>query len=81
MEDTLGVKYSKMKKDLIIVLILVIMEDTLGEIVNVESVLIYSLNPCYNGRYSRRVSKFTKEECDMGLNPCYNGRYSRRTMI
>ena len=37
------------------VLILVLMEDTLGGIKAVEDLDLYeSLNPCSNGRYSRR---------------------------
>ena len=39
---------------------------------------IVSLNPCSNGRYSRRLGgKITPIEYK-SLNPCSNGRYSRR---
>ena len=56
MEDTLGddLEYANYKT--LEVLILVLMEDTLGE-TNLF-VLIFqlaSLNPCFNGRYSRRT--------------------------
>ena len=37
------------------VLILVLMEDTLGDTFNsITEILKTSLNPCFNGRYSRR---------------------------
>jgi len=35
------------------------------------------LNPCFNGRYSRRIETLEKGDVFMGLNPCFNGRYSR----
>ena len=55
MEDSLGVllKFSYVSKEEL-VLILVLMEDTLG--VGIVSDLSYEnigLNPCFNGRYSR----------------------------
>ena len=37
------------------VLILVLMEDTLGDMEKLKTRYDYSLNPCSNGRYSRRV--------------------------
>ena len=37
-----------------------------------------SLNPCFNGRYSRRKQKhYTMKKGNLSLNPCFNGRYSR----
>ena len=35
------------------------------------------LNPCFNGRYSRRSSSEIILNIDTSLNPCFNGRYSR----
>ena len=55
MEDTLGVllKFSYVSKEEL-VLILVLMEDTLGGgIVSDLSDENRGLNPCFNGRYSR----------------------------
>ena len=54
MEDTLRVIIKMEKKQVIEVLILVLMEDTLR-----VNLLIYnqngkSLSPCFNGRYSQR---------------------------
>ena len=37
-----------------VVLILVLMEDTLGEFGTISQVATNRLNPCSNGRYSRR---------------------------
>ena len=34
------------------------------------------LNPCLNGRWSMRRSKFVPQEKTEGLNPCLNGRWS-----
>ena len=43
------------------VLILVLMEDTLGVIqFLIKMLLASSLNPCFNGRYSRRIINFQK---------------------
>ena len=55
MEDTLGVNKKTEEHSFIEVLILVLMEDTLGvqkpnKVENQDG-----LNPCSNGRYSRRV--------------------------
>ena len=55
MEDTLGAIVEKESSSSSSVLILVLMEDTLG--VNSEPTkqsLCHCLNPCFNGRYSRR---------------------------
>ena len=44
------------------VLILVLMEDTLGvskKVMNIKKTK--SLNPCFNGRYSRRYNEFTSK--------------------
>ena len=38
----------------------------------------YSLNPCFNGRYSLRTTSVGKKQPTVGLNPCFNGRYSLR---
>ena len=80
MEDTLGALcLCVRRKDRKSVLILVLMEDTLGDIGTAEKGKEVSLNPCSNGRYSRRLENnpnYTKRIC---LNPCSNGRYSRRS--
>ena len=38
----------------------------------------YSLNPCFNGRYSQSFGIIIKHSERRGLNPCFNGRYSQR---
>ena len=54
MEDTLGALcLCVRRKDRKSVLILVLMEDTLGDIGTAEKGKEVSLNPCSNGRYSR----------------------------
>ena len=61
----------------IIVLILVLMEDTHWEIVTSRTVTLNCLNPCFNGRYSLRFNTFLICELNKDcLNPCFNGRYS-----
>ena len=56
MEDTLGGLLGSSAGYVGYVLILVLMEDTLGEEQTPTSVGDkLSLNPCFNGRYSRRV--------------------------
>ena len=56
MEDTLGVFLSVATQPIFSVLILVLMEDTLGGAKKFARVLrLSSLNPCSNGRYSRSV--------------------------
>ena len=77
MEDTLRERTNN-KKIIWEVLILVVMEDTLREmLLNLILLEILSLNPCFNGRYSQREKKiriFIMPSC---LNPCSNGRYSQ----
>ncbi len=54
MEDTLGEVFNQLVSFLKDVLILVLMEDTLGEKVLIKKSQDFtSLNPCFNGRYSR----------------------------
>ena len=61
------------------VLILVLMEDTLREEeTTVGRLLIRSLNPCSNGRYSQRKTRADGNGKIICLNPCSNGRYSQR---
>ena len=78
MEDTLGGIVRNPKNNNLFVLILVLMEDTLGGIIIKHSERRGSLNPCFNGRYSRRKITFPVWNIEMSLNPCFNGRYSRR---
>ena len=55
MEDTLGAPHKTVSVLKAFVLILVLMEDTLGEKDHFNfSGNIHGLNPCSNGRYSRR---------------------------
>ena len=60
------------------ILILVLMEDTLRELLAYPQLGHQSLNPYFNGRYSQRIGQITvkkwKKKC---LNPCFNGRYSQ----
>ena len=62
MEDTLGVRLLAMIPTLCVgVLILVLMEDTLGGLAEHRyTPVIFGLNPCFNGRYSRRISNLKK---------------------
>ncbi len=55
------------------------MEDTLGAIIlHIATSIRTSLNPCFNGRYSRRLKcAWANIKLKAGLNPCFNGRYSR----
>ena len=59
MEDTLGGRKGTLESWKICVLILVLMEDTLGATLlrtaNFSSRI--GLNPCFNGRYSRRINR------------------------
>ena len=59
-----------------IVLILIIMEDTHGEVSWPTMQEPTSLNPYYNGRYSWRRTGRIVSATGEGLNPYYNGRYS-----
>jgi len=36
----------------------------------------FSLNPCFNGRYSLSTEGDRSDADAIGLNPCFNGRYS-----
>ena len=62
------------------VLILVLMEDGLGQ----ESVKRFfpstSLNPCFNGRWSR-TNEVRQQQRRFRLNPCFNGRWSRTHLL
>ena len=78
MEDTLGDVIESLIKAGAKVLILVLMEDTLGvEHDTIINHIVNGLNPCFNGRYSRRVSLIILKNLSVSLNPCFNGRYSR----
>ncbi len=54
------------------------MEDTLGDNFGKEIKDGAGLNPCSNGRYSRRINNPMSAQLVLSLNPCSNGRYSRR---
>ena len=54
MEDTLRVKTKSVMYLLIMVLILVLMEDTLRAVALYVLITTSGLNPCFNGRYSQR---------------------------
>ena len=80
MEDTLREMVKAESNENVVVLILVLMEDTLrvSPILN-RIVLTTCLNPCFNGRYSqRRPIIWIVTSLIDGLNPCFNGRYSQR---
>ena len=63
------------------VLILVLMEDTLRDLMKNGAKSVKSLNPCFNGRYSQRILQtFLRHEVE-SLNPCFNGRYSQRVRV
>ena len=55
------------------------MEDTLREFkMKPYKALTSCLNPCYNGRYSKRFMANDQDLLlSLSLNPCYNGRYSK----
>ena len=55
MEDTLGDISELANANNLEVLILVLMEDTLGAIIYLLALFVLRLNPCFNGRYSRRL--------------------------
>ena len=57
------------------------MEDTLGEQAECISVLSTCLNPCSNGRYSRRSDVVLECVEGGGLNPCSNGKFSRSPCV
>ena len=82
MEDTLGGDiFHNLKVTVPVVLILVLMEDTLGELENIFQKMLISLDPCSNGRYSRSTCNRLSYCCSLCLDPCSNGRYSRRAAI
>ena len=58
MEDTLGGVNSLTENAKEAVLILVLMEDTLGDYIYVHEFEYVGLNPCFNGRYSRRAKTY-----------------------
>ena len=62
MEDTLWERRMFSKVWLRQVLILVLMEDTLWAIHFINHLIIYSLNPCFNGRYSLSPKYFENED-------------------
>ena len=84
MEDTLRATIKRGSGCFLIVLILVLMEDTLRdkEVGYLQGNKIEGLNPCFNGRYSQR---YDIEKTDtirwFSLNPCFNGRYSQRHCV
>ena len=58
------------------------MEDTLGDLVFDMIVEVqWGLNPCFNGRYSRRLLQAFNSLKLVCLNPYSNGRYSRRDWV
>ena len=79
MEDTLrGIHIFCRIYFLLIVLILVLMEDTLRVILKAAILnSVQCLNPCFNGRYSQRVTLTKMKKKQGSLNPCFNGRYSQ----
>ena len=81
MEDTLGALFLSVGYLYGLVLILVLMEDTLGETRTELKSLRGSLNPCSNGRYSRSLQLWRQQKEITSLNPCSNGRYSRSGKI
>ena len=62
------------------VLILVLMEDGLGDHkISKRSTQLSSLNPCFNGGWSRRAATTAATTAiPDSLNPCFNGGWSRR---
>ena len=55
------------------------MEDGLRDVVSnvAKECGYYSLNPCFNGRWSASFLKTVATlQNDNGLNPCFNGRWS-----
>ena len=78
MKDTLRVMRVCLICRVQCVLILVVMEDTLRVTLIFNQKLLSRLNPCFNGRYSQRVTAFGGWLDSESLNPCCNGRYSQR---
>ena len=78
MEDTLRAARSGNQTYSVIVLILVLMEDTLRVTFFEGISRTECLNPCFNGRYSQSILlNLQKETSGLCLNPCFNGRYSQ----
>ena len=67
-------------EQLFFVLILVLVEDGLGDLVSSSNRRrLICLNPCFSGGWSRRSPKhFLRLEDKYGLNPCFSGGWSRR---
>ena len=66
----------------IAVLILVLMEDTLRDLMKNGAKSVKSLNPCFNGRYSQSMKYIIRILAMIpSLNPCFNGRYSQRWIV
>ena len=59
------------------------MEDTLRDKPVRGYVSQDGLNPCFNGRYSQRLSEIQRTTiCSSPcLNPCFNGRYSQSRIV
>ena len=60
------------------VLILVLVEHTLGAEEIGSLTALKCLNPCFSGTYSRSVAAEAARTAQAGLNPCFSGTYSRR---
>ena len=63
------------------VLILVLVEHTLGAEEIGSLTALKCLNPCFSGTYSRSVAAEAARTAQAGLNPCFSGTYSRRWQI
>ena len=72
-----NLRYGMMAEDG--VLILVIMEYGLGRSTKIYGLMLFaiSLNPCYNGIWSRTNKILIIRRRWQSLNPCYNGIWSR----
>ena len=58
------------------------MEDTLRDVPeSVHPTKWYSLNLCFNGRYSQSRMRRIDATGATGLNPCFNGRYSQSSFL
>ena len=60
------------------VLILVLVDHTLGVMKTIDEVIKRSLNPCFSGPYSRSSPINRRRTTARCLNPCFSGPYSRR---
>ena len=60
------------------VLILVLVEHTLGDDLCAVKALAICLNPCFSGTYSRSAIQLVVKPEECCLNPCFSGTYSRR---